>query len=294
MLLDNGSTVSALNSALRRYRKREIGRQNRDRLLAMSRPVLSLGQAHEFSIAMAKWGWRLADVEKLFYNDRLLSDVLLVVQQKAMIDRKYPFNPRTACALPALTCETDHLLNFALKRCGWTSKDVTRARFGDFLALLLTVVRGEGTVSTDMTIDCNADPHIPNGLRILSHTNPGKLRWDPDVAPLYYSTQQYQARDVKDTLIEASVIARELGSQLVMNASVLDFLQVHPELWPKHWPTLVYFWGTTYQSVAFPNWHYVRWIRDPRHGHGGHGKTRTNDEHLEWPAAIYPPDWVIK
>jgi hypothetical protein len=95
-------------------------------------------------------------------------------------------------------------------------------------------------------IDCDADPHVPNGWQVEGHKKGGRLEWLPEKVELYLSHKQQIGACIKgDKLLV------ELESLPVLNARVLDDLMANPQLIPEQWKGRhVYFWGTIYRHPS--------------------------------------------
>ena len=92
-------------------------------------------------------------------------------------------------------------------------------------------------------VDMDADPYIPDGWKVESHKKQGNLEWDATKVQLYLSRQQQG-----DKYIEGNKLRKELESQPVLNANLLDYLLAHPELIPEEWKgKYTFFWGTVYR-----------------------------------------------
>lgn len=98
-------------------------------------------------------------------------------------------------------------------------------------------------------IDCDASPFVPSGWSVLPDTEqlPNRVKgifaWDPAAAKLYLSKKQKVS-----SYIVGNDLRRELRSQPVFPAQVLDYLLAHPELIPEEYKgKYVFFWGTIYR-----------------------------------------------
>jgi hypothetical protein len=105
------------------------------------------------------------------------------------------------------------------------------------------------------TIDCNADPFVPHGREVEEHRNGGILTWDPTKVSLYPSKSQEG-----DEYIGGYKLRKELASQPVLNANVLDYLLKNPHLIPEDWKKdehgnmrFIFFWGTIYRNSVYRN-----------------------------------------
>ena len=99
---------------------------------------------------------------------------------------------------------------------------------------------------TKHVIDCDANPHVPDGWKVESHRKHGSLEWDLTKIQLYLSPEQQGEKR-----IEGNKLRKELENQPVLNANVLDYLLKHPELIPEEWKKqYTFFWGTIYRNSA--------------------------------------------
>ena len=92
-------------------------------------------------------------------------------------------------------------------------------------------------------IDCATQPFIPEGWSVESHdTSLGQWEWE--VPSLYLSEKQKG-----DKYIVGNDLRKELKSQPVLPANVLDYLLANPYLIPEDWKgKAVFFWGTIYRD----------------------------------------------
>ncbi|MFW0862079.1 MAG: hypothetical protein ACKKL6_00625 [Candidatus Komeilibacteria bacterium] len=117
----------------------------------------------------------------------------------------------------------------------------------------------ELTVKTH-TIDCDADPFVPDGWKVEEHTKSRQFEWNTDKVELYLSDEQ------KKGFIEGNKIRKLLKDKHALNANVLDYLLAHPELIPEEWKgKAICFWGTIYRNsdgilcVRYLYWDGHRW-----------------------------------
>ena len=110
------------------------------------------------------------------------------------------------------------------------------------------------------TIDCDANPHVPDGWKVEEHIKGGELRWNPDEVELYLCDKQ------KDGIIEGNKLRKLLKGKPVLNACVLDYLLANHQLIPEEWKgKVVFFWGTIYRDsdgylcVRYLCWRGGRW-----------------------------------
>ncbi|MCX6717470.1 MAG: hypothetical protein NTU76_02230 [Candidatus Taylorbacteria bacterium] len=100
----------------------------------------------------------------------------------------------------------------------------------------------EGRVEIIAKVDLDADPFIPEGWKVESHTKGGKIPFRPNMVDLYLSEEQ-QKRD----WTVGNDLCKKVETKNPYNANLLDFFLAHPELIPKSWKgKAVYFWGTIY------------------------------------------------
>lgn len=111
------------------------------------------------------------------------------------------------------------------------------------------------------TIDCSADPFIPNGWTVEEHRKSGDFVWDPNKVGLYLSDGQKNGK-----VVEGNKLRKELKDKPVLNANVLDYLLAHPELIPEEWKgKYIFFWETIYRdsdgnlNVRYLNWDGTQW-----------------------------------
>lgn len=124
--------------------------------------------------------------------------------------------------------------------------------------------------SVEHHIDCDADPRALNKWEIEEHIKGGILTWDPTKMKLYFSESQRG-----DRCVVGNDLRKEIRSQPVLNANVLDYLFAHPELIPEEWKKdecgyirYIFFWGTIYRYsngslyVRFLYWDEGEWHWD--------------------------------
>ena len=130
-----------------------------------------------------------------------------------------------------------------MEAAGFTVDDVTKLRSFPELAALKRVLNGSSKiVVVKHIINCDAAPFVPEGWKVESHKNLGQLEWDPTKIRLWLSNGQ------QDGSVEGNNLHKELASEPVLNANVLDYLLAHPKLIPEEWKgKAVFFWGTIYR-----------------------------------------------
>lgn len=116
------------------------------------------------------------------------------------------------------------------------------------------------TKMTTHIINCDKKPFCPKGWKIEEHRKGGKFKWNTKNVSLYLSEKQ------KTGFINGNDLREELKDKPVLNANVLDYLLVYPQLIPEEWKgKFVFFWGTIYRgSVGYLYvrclfWGGVRW-----------------------------------
>ncbi len=118
---------------------------------------------------------------------------------------------------------------------------------------LLQLVRQAlcGSVTTQHIIDCDAKLFIPNGWRVENEDQlvsriRGQLILDTSKIKLYLSSKQQDGK-----YIEGNKLRKELASDPVLNANVLDYLLKfeNQHLIPEEWKDkYIFFWGTIYRD----------------------------------------------
>lgn len=131
----------------------------------------------------------------------------------------------------------------ALDNAGFSASDVTKLTQYSELDLILQLLNGYAQiVQFEYIIDCDADPLISDGWRVVEHCKNGQMKWDPENISLYLSKEQHN---------DKGVVGHELYEKLKkkkrLNANVLDFLFANPLLIPEKWKNkFIFFWGTIY------------------------------------------------
>lgn len=139
-------------------------------------------------------------------------------------------------------------------------------------------------------IDCDAEPFIPEDWEVEEHIRGGRFKFNPSQLSLFLTDEQRAG-----TMISGSNLRKKLKGKPVLNANVLDYLLIHPELIsvPDHqWKNRrVYFWGTIYCDtdghfyVRCLRWHSEP-VREGNRWHPSHSWLRSNFG-LGHPAAVY-------
>jgi len=102
------------------------------------------------------------------------------------------------------------------------------------------------------TIDCGADPFIPDGFSLVEHIGSGLFEWDP-ASPRV--SLYFPKLDASGRFIEKEEVLKGVGKLCLLNANMLDLLLASPFLYPEEWKketyghyTFICFWGTTYRN----------------------------------------------
>ena len=113
-------------------------------------------------------------------------------------------------------------------------------------------------------VNLDADPFIPKGWTVESHTKGGQWTWDPKEITLYLSKHQQGGK-----VIEGNKLRKELEAlkdTKVFNANLLDYLLKNTHLIPNEWKVkTVCFWGTIYRHshgclyVRYLYWYGKSW-----------------------------------
>ena len=108
-------------------------------------------------------------------------------------------------------------------------------------------------------------PKMPWGHRTIKrHVGNGTLELDPSRLELYFSPNQINGNVIGGNELRSEF---EKGTVPVLNACVLDYLLLHPELILEDWKfdeagreRDIYFWGTIFFDEDFGFVvHYLRW-----------------------------------
>ncbi|HAS00297.1 MAG TPA: hypothetical protein DEA89_03345 [Candidatus Moranbacteria bacterium] len=135
-------------------------------------------------------------------------------------------------------------IKLAARRAGATNADLKRLSEGDVFAKLLPYLRGMAeVVLTKHIIDCDAEPFIPDGLKVEKHCKDGQFEWDIDKVSLHLSKEQACGNS-----IEGNKLRKKLEKMPILNANVLDYLLKNSQLIPEDWKgKAIFFWGTIYR-----------------------------------------------
>lgn len=106
------------------------------------------------------------------------------------------------------------------------------------------------------TIDCDTKPFEPSGLTVAPESDqlPNRVRGQFDstkVRRLYLSPNQQKGKVIKGT-----ELAKELASEPVLPANIIDFYLANTHLIPEEWKNdengnfrYIFFWGTIYRGA---------------------------------------------
>ena len=95
----------------------------------------------------------------------------------------------------------------------------------------------------DHLINCDAPPFTPPNWSVEKHQLGGLLEFNSTKISFYQSDGQTKK------FIEGNELRQKLNGMSVLNANVLDYLIIHPELIPESWKNKrIYFWGTIYRD----------------------------------------------
>ncbi|MDD4803768.1 MAG: hypothetical protein PHN69_01210 [Candidatus Pacebacteria bacterium] len=134
-------------------------------------------------------------------------------------------------------------LKAMFRREGWTNKDIKALCEKKGLGtLFLEVLEGRSEIKpVEYLIDLDTDPFIPEGWRVKEHKKGGQWKYDSTKVGLYLSEKQLCGK------IGGYDLLKELESQPVMNANMLEFYLKNTYLIPSEWKgKAIIFWGTIY------------------------------------------------
>lgn len=134
------------------------------------------------------------------------------------------------------------------RREGWTNLTFkTLCEKKGLGRLFLDVIEGRAEIKLIEfpEVDLGADPFIPEGWSVAEHKKGGKWKYDPTKVGLYFSKKQ------QNGTIGGHDLRKELESQPVTNANLLDFYLKNTHLIPSEWKDkTVFFWGTIYRGTG--------------------------------------------
>jgi hypothetical protein len=96
-------------------------------------------------------------------------------------------------------------------------------------------------------IDCDADPYIPDGWKVVQHRKDGKFAVvDSKKIQLYLADGQMNVKSIIGNKLHEA-----LQDKAILNANVLDFLLKYRALIPEDWKgKKIFFWGTIYRCTG--------------------------------------------
>lgn len=157
----------------------------------------------------------------------------------------------------------------ALEKAGFTPAEVEKLRKFNNLSGIRAVINGLAEIKVvQYIIDCDVNPFIPyEEWKVEEHKKSGQFIWDPAKVKLHLSQNQAEGKS-----IVGNKLRKELETQPVFNANLLDYLVEHPHLIPEEWKQdekgrtrYIFFWGTIYRGsdgtlyVRFLYWHGGPW-----------------------------------
>ena len=105
-------------------------------------------------------------------------------------------------------------------------------------------------MTTEHVVDLSANPFIPDGYTVDTHSRGDSFTWDPSAIEFYLSEPQRV-----DDVIEGNHLIKELEDKPVLNANILDYLLARSYLIPEEWKKdekgrarYIFFWGTIYRD----------------------------------------------
>jgi len=111
------------------------------------------------------------------------------------------------------------------------------------------------------TIDCDADPFVPDGWSVEEHQKGGSFQWDASKFELWLANGQKHGK-----VLQGNKLRKEMEKKVPFNACVLDYLRGNPHLIPEEWKgKYVFFRCTVYRDrdgdlcVRYLYWDGGRW-----------------------------------
>jgi hypothetical protein len=136
-------------------------------------------------------------------------------------------------------------LSDALESAGFTPDDVTKLRQSKDLVKIKEVLYDRAEIKPiENLINCDTDPFVPCGWKIIEHRKGGYLKWDPKKISLHLSENQKNGKFIK-----GNDLRKELENLPVLNANILDYLFINPYFIPEEWKgKYIFFWGTIFRD----------------------------------------------
>jgi hypothetical protein len=149
-------------------------------------------------------------------------------------------------------------LQHALSRGEWTPEYVKQVCEGDVLSHhTLDLLRGDvEIVRVRRVVDCDIDPEVPEGHRIVKHDKLGQIEMDELKLDMVWpdrSTMGFEGME----LDFVHMVPKYLVDKKVPNKNLRDYLLRYPHLVPKNWGGIVLFWGTLMTNGMNDRWDYV-------------------------------------
>ncbi len=144
----------------------------------------------------------------------------------------------------------------------WTPGDIKKLSSGNTLSLVHDVIRGLSEIKKiEDLIDCDTDPFVPSGWKIVRHCRNGLFQFSLSAVRLYLNEQQETNGSVS-----GEQLSEELKNKSALNTNVLDWLLANPKHIPEEWKKeTIFFWGTIYHNgfgdlcVRALKWDNFRW-----------------------------------
>jgi len=149
----------------------------------------------------------------------------------------------------------------ALEKANFTPEDIIKLKDFNDLAGVRGLLYGWSKISClECSINLDVSPFIPEGLKLESHCGGPAWEFSPAKVVLCLTDSQKEKSTTGHDLL------KEIVDYHPLNANVLDYLLLRPELIPEDWKNkTIYFWGTIYSEpedgpcVRFLYWKAGRW-----------------------------------
>jgi hypothetical protein len=148
-------------------------------------------------------------------------------------------------------------LQHAFARGDWTPEYVKQACEGDILSQhTLDLLRGDvEIVRVKRVVDCDIDPEVPKGHRIVKHIKLGQIEMDKLTLDKVWPDRRVVGYEAME-LDFVHLVPKYLVDRKVPNMNLRDYLLRYPHLIPKSWGNIVLFWGTLMNN-GDPRFDYV-------------------------------------